>query len=74
MSLSTHSNFRMLLLTSLHGVLLEATGSYQPYDYFNISSVVMMLHADNCTVKIIKTEDELDITLINITWDTQPPT
>ena len=68
----------MFVLTSLlFGVLLAANGCPLdpinctiPYDDLNISSVVIIdatqyCHVDNCTVKIIRTGDELNITYHN---------
>jgi len=68
----------MFLLTSLLlGVLLAANGCPLdpinctiPYDDLNISSIVIInttqyCHVDNCTVKIINTGDELNITYHN---------
>ena len=68
----------MFLITSLlFGALLAANGCPLdlinctiPYDDLNISSVVIIdatqyCHVDNCTVKIIKTGDELNIAYHN---------
>jgi len=68
----------MFLLTSLLlGILFSANGCPLdpinctiPYDDLNISSVVIIdatqyCHVDNCTVKIIETGDELNITYHN---------
>ena len=70
--------FNMLIFTSLLlGVLLAANGCLLdpinctiPDDDLNISSVVIIdatqyCHVDNCTVKIIKTGDEVNITYHN---------
>ena len=68
----------MFLITSLlFGVLLAANGCPLdlvnctiPYDDLNISTVVIIdatqyCHVDNCTVKMIKTGDELNIAYHN---------
>ena len=67
----------LLIVSLLFGVLLAVNGCPLdpinctiPYDDLNISSVVIIdatqyCHVDNCTVKIIKTGDELNITYHN---------
>jgi len=58
------------VLLAANGCPLDSINCAIPYDDLNISNVVIIdatqyCHVDNCTVKIIKTGDELNITYHN---------